>query len=117
SENGKIYKSNLNKDFKATETKLFATAPQMKGPDGMIFSKEYNSFFVADYMNNAVHQISKTGKVTTLQLNGDTDGTDGKLTQPCEVALRGSELIIVNMNIDAKIATPYTLSKIDLKPL
>lgn len=123
-EKGQIFRSKLDENNKAIETKLFAEAPQMKGPDGLIFSKERNTFYVADFLNNAVHAIDKDGKVTTLQQNGDTDGADGKLDQPAEVALRGNELIIVNMDmswatpglsVNTKVDLEWNLSKIDLK--
>lgn len=122
-EKGQIFRSKLDKNNKAVETKLFAEASQMKGPDGLIFSKAHNKFFVADFLNNAVHAIDRNGKVTTLHQNGDTDGADGKLDQPAEVALRGNELIIVNMDmawatpnlsVNTKVDTLYNLSKLNL---
>ncbi len=62
------------------------------------------------------------GNVKTLHKNGDTDGSDGLLDEPCEVLLRGNELIIVNMDmpfeskylVNTKIDKPYTLSVIQL---
>lgn len=123
-EKGQIFRSKLNENNKAVETKLFAESPNMGGPDGLIFSKERNLFYVADFLNNAVHSIDRDGYVITLQQNGDTDGADGKLDQPAEVALRGNELIIVNMDmawatpglsVNTKVDLEYNLSKIDLK--
>ena len=64
------------------------------------------------------------GNVTTLHKNGDTNGADGSLDQPCEVIIRGNELIIVNMDmawavpkdlqVDREVDQPYTLSVIPL---
>ena len=53
---------------------------------------------------------------------GDTDGADGSLDQPCELIIRGDELIIVNMDYyfeseylkNTGIDQPYTLSVIGL---
>jgi sugar lactone lactonase YvrE len=103
-EKGQIFRSEIDNNNKAIATKLFARSPNMKGPDGLIFSKEHNSFYVADFLNNAVHSIDRDGRVTTLQINEDTNGADGKLDQPAEVLIRGNELIIVNM--DMAWATP-----------
>ncbi|MEO3405029.1 SMP-30/gluconolactonase/LRE family protein [Mucilaginibacter sp. CAU 1740] len=122
-EKGQIFRSKLDSRNKAVETTLFAQDKHMKGPDGLIFSPERNTFYVADFLNNAVHAISRDGKVTTLQMNGDTDGTDGKLDQPAEILLRGHELLIVNMDmawatpklsVNTKVDTAYNLSKINL---
>ncbi|MDO5608771.1 MAG: SMP-30/gluconolactonase/LRE family protein [Capnocytophaga sp.] len=123
-EKGQIFRSKLDENNKAVETKLFAEHPQMKAPDGIIFSKERNRFYVADFLNNAVHSIDRKGNVTVLQQNGDTDGADGKLDQPAEVLLRGNELIIVNMDmawatpnlsVNTAIDLEHNLSKIDLE--
>lgn len=122
-EKGQIYRSQLDANHKAVETNLFAESSHLKGPDGLIFSKEHNAFFVADFLNNAVHQIDRNGKVTILQQNGDTDGSDGTLDQPAEVILRGNELIIVNMDmawatpnlsVNTKVDSEFNLSKIDI---
>ncbi|MDO5609085.1 MAG: SMP-30/gluconolactonase/LRE family protein [Capnocytophaga sp.] len=123
-EKGQIFRSKLDENNKAVETELFAEHPQMKAPDGIIFSKERNQFYVADFLNNAVHSIDRKGNVTVLQQNGDTDGADGKLDQPAEVLLRGNELIIVNMDmawatpnlsVNTAIDLEHNLSKIDLE--
>ncbi len=65
------------------------------------------------------------GNVQTLHKNVDTDGADGLLDQPCEVLIRGNDLIVVNMDmpwddpndylINTKIDQPYTLSTISLE--
>ncbi|SEL02479.1 SMP-30/gluconolactonase/LRE family protein [Parapedobacter koreensis] len=123
-EKGQIFRSRLDVNNKAVETKLFAESPNMGGPDGLVFSRERSLFYVADFLNNAVHAIDRDGYVITLHQNGDTDGADGKLDQPAEVALRGNELIIVNMDmawatpglsVNTKVDLESNLSKIDLK--
>ena len=60
------------------------------------------------------------GSVKTLVQNGDTDGLDGGMDQPCESMLRGRELIISNMDwpvpgtINQTYNLPATLSVIQL---
>ena len=71
---------------------------------------------------NGVQVVDMNGKVTTLHKNGDTDGADGSLDQPCEVLIRGNEVIVINMDMpwesdtltNKKIDKPYTVSSIPL---
>ena len=66
--------------------------------------------------------VDMEGNVTTLHENSDTDGADGSLDQPCEVVIRGNQLIVVNMDwyfeseylINTKTERPFTLTKIEL---
>lgn len=124
-EEGKIYQSTLDEHQKVVETRLFVQNPKIVGPDGLIFSEKFNRFFLADYLANAVHAIDLEGHVFTLHQNADTDGLDGSLDQPCEVVLRGNELLIVNMDmawasgsygVNKHIDPTATISKIDLEP-
>jgi hypothetical protein len=61
------------------------------------------------------------GSLKTLWMNGDTNGADGGLDQPCETLIRGNELIIVNFDMpfpglkNAAFDKPYTMSVIKLK--
>lgn len=80
---------------------------------------------MADFLGNAVHAIDTAGRVTTLQKNGDTTGDDGALDQPCEVILRGEDLIIVNMDmawatpglsVNSRVDRKNNLAVIDLGP-
>ncbi len=73
---------------------------------------------------DGAHAVDMQGNVTTLYKNGDTDGADGSLDQPCEVIIRGKELILVNMDmawavpaalqVNTEVDQPYTLSVIKL---
>ncbi len=75
---------------------------------------------MADSKANAVQIVSPEGSVKTLAQNGDTDGLDGGMDQPCEVLPRGRELIVSNMDwpvpgcINQKYDKPCTLSVIKL---
>jgi hypothetical protein len=75
---------------------------------------------VADSKANAVQIVSLDGSVKTLAANGDTDGLDGGMDQPCEVLLRGRDLIVSNMDwpvpgcINQTYNPPATLSLIRL---
>lgn len=121
-EDGTMFKTIFDSG-KALNTTLFAKDEKMACCDGIFWNKKDNLIYVADMLNNAVQIVDMKGKVETVWENGDTDGADGSLDQPCEVIIRDDELIIVNMDMyfeseflkNTKIDQPYTLSVIDLK--
>ena len=88
--------------------------------DGIIWRRKDNKIYVADMLINGVQVVDMQGNVTTLHKNGDTDGADGSLDQPCEVLERGDELIVISMDmpwesetlVNTKIDKPYTVSAI-----
>jgi hypothetical protein len=120
-EDGLIYKTSF-KNGSVEETTLFAQDDKMACCDGIFWNRKDDKIYVADMLNNAVQAVDMQGDVQTVWENGDTDGADGSLDQPCEVIIRGDELIIVNMDYyfeseylkNTKIDQPYTLSVIDL---
>ncbi len=124
-EDGVIYKTKLDSENKAVTTTLFASDKNMVSADGIVWNPVDSRIYVADFLGNAAHAVDLQGNVTTLHKNGDTNGADGSLDQPCEVIIRGNELIIVNMDmawavpanlqVDSEVDQPYTLSVIKLK--
>ncbi len=121
-EDGIIFKTQFNNDGSVKETSLFAKDDKMASADGIFWNEKDDKIYVADMLNNAVQSVDMNGVVATVFENGDTDGANGLLDQPCEVIVRGDELIVVNMDmyfesewlINTKIDKPFTLSKIDL---
>lgn len=123
-EDGLIYKTSFDDKGEPVETSLFARSNDMVSADGIVWRKEDNRIYVADILNNAVHVVDMKGNVQTLHKNSDTDGADGSLDQPCEVLIRGNELIVINMDmpwkdptgllVNTKIDEPYTISVIPL---
>jgi hypothetical protein len=91
----------------------------MKSSDGL-FCGPSDVVYVADSLANAVLAISPQGKVTTVARNGNTDGTDGGLDQPCEVLIRGDQMIVANFDlpfegcVNTTFDRPYTLSLIKM---
>lgn len=98
-EDAAIYKLSLDANHKAKTVKRFAQGKTMRSVDGMVFDPKRQRLYVADFLGNAAHAIDTQGRVSTLQKNGDTTGADGQLDQPAEVAIRGDELIVVNMDL------------------
>jgi len=117
---GTLHRIEFDGDGKVKSNKIFATADFMKCCDGLFFNPKTEEVYVTDSMSNAIHAVSMDAKVRTLAQNGDTDGTDGGMDQPCEVLLRGNELIVSNMDwpvpgcINKTYNEPCTLSVIHI---
>ena len=122
-EDGLVYRTAFDKKGKAKAPELFAKDPKMASADGMEWRKADNKFYIADMLNNAVQVVSMDGSVSTLHQNGDTDGGDGLLDQPCEVVIHGDRLIVMNMDwwwdceflTNTKVDRPFTISVFELK--
>ena len=120
-EDGTVFKTTFE-NGKAKNTTLFAKDDKMACCDGIFWNEKDNLIYVADMLNNAVQAVDMQGNVETIWENGDTDGADGSLDQPCELIVRDKELIIINMDMyfesdllkNTKIDQPYTLSVIDI---
>ena len=115
-----VHKFEFDADGKVASNTILAKAPFMKSCDGLFFDPVKEVIYVADSRANAIQVVTLDGKVSTLAANGDTDGSDGGMDQPCEVLLRGRELIVSNMDwpvpgcINKEWNKPYTLSVIKL---
>lgn len=121
-EDGIVYRTRFGADGKALPPEVFARDPKMACCDGIFWSPKDQAILVTDMLNNAVQAVDLKGQVTTVWANGDTDGADGSLDQPCEVIVRGRELIVINMDMwfeckwikNTKIDKPFTISVIRL---
>ena len=117
---GTVHKLTFDAEGKVASNEIFAKSKCMKCADGLFFDPETQKIFVADSRANAVQMVSLDGSVQTLARNGDTDGLDGGMDQPCEVLLRGREVIVSNMDwpvpgcINSEYSKPCTLSVIKL---
>jgi hypothetical protein len=123
--NGVMHKVTFNADGSVASCKEFVKDwPRMTCVDGIFFDAKRNCIYVADSEKNAIQVVwLPEGKVTTLWENADTDGSGGLLDQPCEPALRGDELIVVNFDMpfpglkNTNFDKPYTISVIDVSGL
>jgi sugar lactone lactonase YvrE len=117
---GTVHQFKFDGQGAVTSNKVFARAEFMKSADGLVFDPERNVIYVADSRANAIQVVALDGSVTTLASNGDTDGLDGGMDQPCEPLLRGREVIVSNMDwpvpgcINQTYNKPATLSVIKL---
>lgn len=94
--------------------------------DGICFDPAKNRIIMTDSALNAIHtwDVAK-GEFGEMWRNGDTDGADGLLDQPCEPLIWKDadgkrKLIVCNFDMpfpgltNTKAEAPYTLSVIDL---
>ena len=93
----------------------------MKCADGLCCDQKTDRILSADMIQNAIQMIHPDGTVEIIGINGDTDGSDGGIDQPCEAIFRGNEVIISNMDwpfegvVNTSWDKPYTLSVVKLK--
>ena len=118
---GKIHKLTFDDEGNVAEQSIFVAKTGLPCSDGLFCDLSTDEIYVADSEQNAIHIISPDGSLRTLWKNGDTNGADGGLDQPCETLIRGDELIIVNFDmpfpglLNAAFDKPYTMSVIQLK--
>ncbi|MFM9195971.1 MAG: SMP-30/gluconolactonase/LRE family protein [Planctomycetia bacterium] len=85
-------------DGTAKEQSVVSTA--ISCVDGIFYDAARDRIFIADSEKNAVQVFNPaTGQMTTLWENDDSDGADGSLDQPCEVLVRGDDLIVANFDM------------------
>ncbi|MBE0536570.1 MAG: hypothetical protein IH624_12965 [Phycisphaerae bacterium] len=118
---GTIHRLTFDAAGAVTSNSIWVKDKQIKSADGLFFDAKDQRIIVADLVQNAVHFVYLDGRVETLAKNGDTDGADGSLDEPCEAIRRGDEIIISNMDwpfegiVNTTWDKPYTLSVVQLK--
>ncbi len=118
---GAFSKVTFAADGKVASNTVVSTA--LSCVDGIFYDRQRDKIYIADSEKNAIQAYDvKTGQMSTLWENGDTDGADGLLDQPCEVLLRGNEMIIANFDMpfpglkNQRHDAPHTLCIIQLEP-
>jgi sugar lactone lactonase YvrE len=117
---GTIHKLVFDKNGKVVSNEIFAKAAIMKSCDGIWYDARTKKIYVADSMANAVQMVSLDGTVQTLAQDENNNGAGGRFDQPCEVVVRGKEVIVSNMDfpvpggVNTTFDKPYTMSIIKL---
>lgn len=117
---GTLHKIEFDDQGNPGPVTLFAKAPFMKSCDGIFCDLTTDKIYVADSLANAVQIVSPDGSVQTLAVDEENDGSGGRLDQPCEVLLRGNEVIVANMDfpvpggVNTTFDKPHTISVIKL---
>lgn len=115
-----IIKITFDAEGKVASQKVLAEGAGMKSCDGMKVDRKTGDVYVADFLGNAVHKVDgKTGKVTTIARNDNTDGAGGLLDRPSEVGLRDGKIYVSNIDLDLagnEYDKPHTISVIEMDP-
>lgn len=114
---GVIYKLTFDgRGDVASQTVLVGDPKKIPCVDGLCYDAAIDGIYVADSERNAVHLVTPDGDVSTIWENEDTDGAGGALDQPCEVLVRGNELLVVSFDMpfpglkNTAFDAPYTVS-------
>ncbi len=117
---GILHKMEFDAQDNPKEFTVFAKAPFMKSCDGIFCDLKTDKIYVADSIANAVQVVSPDGSIETLVRDEENDGSNGRLDQPCEVLIRGNELLISNIDfpvpggVNTTWDKPYTMSVVSL---
>jgi len=95
---GEVFKIIFESNGSIKSKQRVVGPPRMTCADGMYCDLRTGKVYVTDSQNNAIQVISPDGSVETLWENDDTTGECGLLDQPCEVLVRGNDLIISNFD-------------------
>lgn len=96
---GVITKIEFDKEGVVLSKKVVFDSDQLKCCDGFFYDKTRNSIFIANYENNSVLQLDlTTNTITPIWENGDANGSDGLLDNPCETIIYKGKLIVVNFD-------------------
>ena len=108
----------MGADGKVVSQKVVAEGQGMLCCDGLSIDRKSGDVYIADFLGNAIHRVDlKTGKVTTIARNPNTDGADGSLDRPSEPCVRGSKVYVANIDLPLAGNTydkPHTLSVIEV---
>ena len=124
--NGEMYRITFDADGKPTTDVIHEAGDYFNCCDGIFYDADTNKVYVNDSAANAIHAFAppKAGEKAvfeTIWENGDTDGADGSLDQPCEVVVVDGKLVIANFDwpfpelLNSKFGPPNTISVINLK--
>ena len=99
---GRIFKFTMNADgtVKGEPECIIDDEKFMPSADGMFWDETSNMIYIAESASNAIRRFSLDGKIReTVWENDDVDGSNGLLDQPCEVIIRGDDLISVDFDM------------------
>ena len=98
---GRIFKFAMNADGTVkSRILLIDNEEKIPSADGMFWDAKSNMIYLAESASNAIVRFSLDGKcIQTVWENDDTCGQDGLLDQPCEVIIRGDDLITVDFDM------------------
>lgn len=123
---GAMYRVVFDAANKANVEKIHAGGEVFNCCDGIFYDAGTDRIYINDSQKNAIRAFKpvKAGEKPKFELiweNGDTDGSDGLLDQPCECVVIGKKMVICNFDwpfpglLNSTFDAPYTMSVITLK--
>jgi hypothetical protein len=124
--NGEMYRIVFGEDGSATTDVIHEAGDYFGCCDGIFYDAGTNKVYINDSAANAIHAftpppIGEKAVFETLWENGNTDGADGSLDQPCELVIVDGKMVIANFDwpfpelLNTGFSSPNTLSVINLK--
>ena len=114
-----LIQGKMGADGKVVSQAVVAEGQGMMCCDGLSIDRKTGEVYIADFLGNALHKVDlKTGKVTTLAKNGDTDGSGGLLDRPSEPCVRGNRVYVANIDLPLAGNTydrPHTISVVEIQ--
>ncbi|WP_116126772.1 SMP-30/gluconolactonase/LRE family protein [Lewinella sp. IMCC34183] len=95
---GRVFKYTLKEDGTVDSRDVFVDYGKIPSCDGIFIDRNTDNLYIADSQANALRLVTPDGTVHTLAENGDTNGADGKMDQPCEPLLVGDKLWVANFD-------------------
>ncbi len=119
---GHLYIMRIQKDGSYAKPETLVHDPKvMPSVDGVCYHAAKEWVVITDSELNAVRYWDiKAGTLGLLWMNGDTDGADGLLDQPCEPMVWDDKLLVVNFDMsfpglkNTKNDEVHTISVIDI---
>ncbi len=117
---GVLYKITFNADRSMKSCDVFLKDPTLTCCDGIFYRAADKKIYIADSQKNSIKRVSLDGKLENIWQNGDCTGEGNMVDQPCEVIVRGNELIIVDFDmpfpglLNSTFDKPHTLHVINL---
>lgn len=106
-EDGSVLKTTFDAEGNKLSTDVFADG--LIAIDGIQYDKNSNRLYTTDLFANAVYAIDMNGNNILLAQNEDSNGSNGQLDAPSEVAVRGNKAYV--MNFDAVFDNPNMKNK------
>jgi len=124
--NGEMYRIRFDANGKATTDVIHDAGDYFSCCDGIFYDAGTNRVYINDSAANAIHTfvpppLGEKAVFETLWENGDTDGADGSLDQPCELVIVDGKMVIANFDwpfpelLNSEADEPNTLSIINLR--
>ena len=96
---GVISKIELTANGAFKSQKIIVDSDKLQCCDGMYYDEKTNSIYIANFYNNSIHVLDLTkNELRTLWENGNNDGADGLLDQPCDPIIYKGKLLVVNFD-------------------